>query len=890
MEAMQIDGMQERYAFHEIESRWQRIWDERGTFHAPDADPRPKLYVLQMFPYPSGDLHAGHVRNYVLGDAVARYFRMRGYNVMHPMGFDSFGLPAEQAAIDRNIQPRNWIASCVSNSRRQFKRYGFSFDWQREVVTSEPDYYRWTQWLFAKFFDWGLVYRKEVEVNWCEEHGVLANDEVKEGGCWRCDRPVRKKKLAQWLMRTTDYAESLLSGLDQLPGWNEAVRTMQRNWIGRSEGTNIDFAVPALASSAGVSARDSAEMAGTEARPTEVTPVLTVFTTRVDTIFGCTFMAIAPDHPLAAAIAQAGGMAEALARFKDECAREAVEYGVAEEKPKKGLRLGVDCVNPFNNEAIPIFATNYVVSDFGTGAVMAVPAHDARDHAFALEYGLPIRDVIIQFETHAIEVDTPEGRSAAAKQALESHRIEGCFTEKGICINSGEFDGLDFAAAKAAMDAWLSQRGLGGATVQYRLRDWNMSRQRFWGAPLPMVHCDKPEAQGGCGWQRVPDMELPVRLPDLADYSDIKVSPLANDHAWQRAHCPKCGGRATRETDTMTTFMDSAWYFLRYCDPQNEHAIFDPVLVQAWLPVDYYVGGKEHAVGHLLYSRFITQVLARHGLIDLTRAGYGDERALHDEPFRRLFNQGIVHKDGAKMSKSKGNVVSADELAETYGADTARLFSFFGGPYDMDLEWSKAGVEGCHRFLKRVWRLAFSVSQAQHARGEEYGQHDTQAQQAVRARHRAVAGVSADLQAWRFNTAIAKLMEYLNELEELWRKDDGIDDGRAFHSAMQTMAQLLCPFAPHIAEELWERLGGYGLCCDSEWPEHDPAALLEDSVEYPVQVNGKLRGKISVPSAADADAVLAFAKADPAVAKWLEGKALVKEIVVPGRMVTFVVR
>jgi leucyl-tRNA synthetase len=446
------------------------------------------------------------------------------------------------------------------------------------------------------------------------------------------------------------------------------------------------------------------------------------------------------------------------------------------------------------------------------------------------------------------------------------------------------------------MDAWLEQRDLGGATVQYRLRDWNMSRQRFWGTPIPMVHCAacaKQETQRGAmaGWHAVPERELPVCLPELADYSDLTASPLANDHAWQRAKCPQCGGPARRETDTMTTFMDSAWYFLRFCDPQDEHAIFDPALVQTWMPVDYYVGGREHAVGHLLYSRFVTHVLCRAGLLKLTRPAHED--ALPEaagEPFRRLYNQGIVYKDGAKMSKSKGNVVSADDLAEQYGADTARLFSFFGGPYDVDIEWTVSGVEGCHRFLRRVWRLAYRVAQAQHGRGEQFGQHDKTVQAVVRARHRAVAGVSADIHAWRFNTAIAKLMEYLNELEELWQQDDGIDDGGAFRAALQVMAQLLCPFAPHIAEELWQGLGGGGLCGDSRWPEHDPALLVEAMTEYPVQVNGKLRGHVRLPREAGAEAVLAAAKTDPAIVKWLAGKELLKEIVIPRRMVTFVVK
>ncbi len=877
----------ERYDFQAIEARWQQAWEERGTFCAPDDDPREKLYVLQMFPYPSGHLHAGHIRNYVLGDAQARYWRMKGYNVLHPMGFDSFGLPAEQAAIDRGIQPRDWIATCVASARRQFNRYGFSFDWSREVVTSEPEYYRWTQWLFLKFHEAGLVYRKDIEVNWCETHGVLANDEVKEGGCWRCGAPVAKKKMAQWCMHTTKYAQRLLDGLDKLPGWTDAVRTMQRNWLGRSEGTNIVFKVPALEGL--VAQPPPAVNAGEAPAP----PALTVFTTRVDTIFGVTFMAIAPDHPLAAAIAQAGGTGEKLAQFAAECARENVKFTVAEEKPKRGIYLGVDCVNPFNGEAVQVWATNYVVSDFGTGAVMAVPAHDTRDHAFALEYGLPIKQVIIPVNDpvgakSCFAQGDATGTSERAKHGFAptegvSDTAAEAYTEKGVCINSGEFDGMDFATAKAAMDAWLTQRRCGGPAVEWRLRDWNMSRQRFWGAPLPMVRCEK------CGWQRVPYDELPVELPAHADYSDIRVSPLANDAHWQRTTCPACGGEARRETDTMTTFMCSAWYYLRFTDPGNSRAPFDRAKVEAWLPVDYYVGGKEHAVGHLLYSRFVTEVLHDLGLLDLAKRDHSEPAGavLRDEPFRRLFNQGIVYKDGAKMSKSKGNVVSADELADSYGADTARLFAFFGGPADQDLEWSASGVEGCFRFLKRVWRLACDINQVPALFDEPC---TALCNDVMRTTHIAVAGVTADIEHWRFNTAIAKQMEFLNSLERFWSEAAGRDSAGVFHFAVTTMAQLLCPFAPHLAEELWAAYGQDGLCAESDWPLYDEDMLVEAEIEIPVQVNGKLRGRISIDKDAAAVDVLKLAKAEEQVARWLAGKQLVKEIYVPGKLVTLVVK
>ena len=851
-QANRPSAMPEQYQFDQIESYWQRIWDERDTFVASDDDPRPKLYVLQMFPYPSGDLHAGHIRNYVIGDAVARYWRMRGYNVMHPMGFDSFGLPAEQAAIDRGVQPSAWIERCVTNSRRQFKRYGFTFDWSREVVTSDPAYYKWTQWLFLKFYEMGLIYRKQIEVNWCPEHGVLANDEVKEGACWRCDAAVVRKKMEQWCMHTTQYARRLLDGLERIPGWTDAVRTMQRNWIGESTGTHITFDVPAIAGKV----------------PEGLAPELTVFTTRVDTIFGCTFMAIAPDHPLAEHLAAIGGTAAELEKFAAECAREAVEYGVAEaeDKPKRGLRLGVECINPFNGEAIPVFATNYVVSDFGTGAVMAVPAHDTRDHAFAKEYDLVIRQVIAPAQES-------NARNEGGRPSVAAPIDAEAYVDKGVCINSAPYDGMDFDSAKAAMDKWLAEQGKGGAAVQYRLRDWNMGRQRYWGAPIPMVMCDT------CGWQPVPKDQLPVRLPEEADYSNIRVSPLANDEKWQRATCPCCGDMATRDTDTMTTFMCSAWYFLRFCDPENDQSPFDAAKVELWLPVDYYIGGKEHAVGHLLYSRFITQALYDAGMLKLSKRDHKHELPdLVDEPFRRLFNQGMVYRNGAKMSKSKGNVVSADDLAEKYGADTARLFAFFGGPADQDLEWTTSGVEGCHRFLKRIWRLAYAVEQGKSS-VEICGDA---CRAAVRARHRAVSGVSEDIANWRFNTAIAKMMEYLNDLEALWQQADNTDESQSFRNAILTLAQLIGPFAPHISEELWKQMGGMGLCCESDWPIHDPEILVEATVELPVQINGKVRGRITVPTEASEADVFAAAEADERVAQWLAGKRLIKKIYVAG--------
>jgi leucyl-tRNA synthetase len=829
-----------RYNHIEIERKWQEAWESSRTFEARDSDPRPKLYVLQMFPYPSGNLHAGHIRNYVIGDAVARFWRMQGMNVMHPMGFDSFGLPAEQAAIDRGIQPADWIEECIATARWQFKRYGFSFDWSREVNTSAPEYYRWTQWLFTTLYREGLVYRKEIEVNWCEEHGVLANDEVKDGTCWRCEREVSQQKMAQWIMRTTDYAQSLLDGLEQLPGWTSSVYKLQQNWIGRSEGTNADFAVPVIEGLC----------------PEDLEPKLTIYTTRIDTVFGATFMAIAPDHPLAASMAEAGGTAEQLAAFAEECNTENARFKVAEEKPKRGIALGINCINPFNGAEIPIWATNYVVSDFGTGAVMAVPAHDVRDHAFALEYGLPIREVV------AGDGELP-------------------FTGKGLLVNSGEYDNMDFETAKAAMDAWLTQQGAGGHSVQYKLRDWNMGRQRFWGAPIPMINCAM------CGWQPVAEADLPVRLPARADYSNILVSPLANDEDWKHTTCPKCNGPAERDTDTMTTFMCSAWYFLRFCDPHNDNAIFDRSKVEAWLPVDYYIGGQEHAVGHLLYSRFITQALSRLGYLKLSRPDpVGGLPKLSDEPFRRLFNQGMVYKDGRKMSKSKGNVVSSDELADEFGADTARIFSLFGGPAHQDLEWTTAGVEGGLRFLRRINRLGLAVGSAKN----EPDSLPEAAEAAVRARHRAVAGVTEDLREWRFNTAIAKQMEYLNELEKLWQQSEGCDYSGSFHAALTTFAQLLSPFAPHLAEELWEMLGAPGLVAESKWPIHDPSMLFESVLEIPVQVNGKLRGRISVPARADEASCLAAARANEDVARWLEGKTVIKEIFVPGRMITLVVK
>jgi len=847
--------IREVYDFTLIERKWQAEWENARAFAAHDfTEGKEPYYLLEMFPYPSGYMHMGHMRNYTLGDVMARLNWKKGRSVLHPIGFDSFGLPAEQAAIDRGVDPREWNEECIENIIRQMKMMGFSYDWDRIVVTSRPDYYKWTQWLFIKFHEMGLVYRKEMPVNWCEEHGVLANDEAQEGKCWRCGRIVTQRKLEQWYIKTTAYADELLDGLNELENWPERVLTMQKNWIGKSEGTRVSFDLPAIGEK------------------------IDVFTTRIDTLYGVTFLVFAPEHPFVARIMEIVDdekRAEIMA-FIAETAKVDVIERTAEGREKKGLSLGVDCVHPLTGESVKLFIADYVLMDYGTGAVMAVPAHDSRDYLFAKKYNLPIKWVIRPVEGEWTEDDA--------------------FTGYGIMMNSDKYDGLSSEDGIDELSRDLESAGLGGFETQYRLKDWTASRQRYWGCPIPMVYCEK------CG--HVPEKleNLPVLLPPPEKVNMEKRdrgSPLAYVDEFVECVCPKCGARARRETDTMTTFLDSAWYFLRYCDPKNEAEIAGRDVVNHWMPVDCYIGGIEHAVGHLMYARFITRVLNKAGVLDFA------------EPFDVLFTQGMIYKDGAKMSKSLGNTVSPDDMVEDYGADTARLFSLFAGPPERDLEWQDEGVQGCHRFLKRLWRMFAEFWNARERIKELSASISHTEPELVaeirRMEHTTIKGVTEDIGRMQFNTAIAKMMELVNFLAPILANEiapaavktvsgDTSDAGEikpviaAFESALKTLSGLLSPFTPHIAEEIWEALGGVGFVMHAPWPAHDESLIATDTIEIGVVINGKPRARAIVPADADEASVKEIVFADETIAKWIEGKEIKKFIYVPGRIANIVAK
>ena len=846
----------EIYDFAVIEKKWQAEWERLGAFRAPDAGgggEKPPYYVLEMFPYPSGYMHMGHMRNYTLGDVMARLKWKQGYSVLHPMGFDSFGLPAEQAAIDRGVDPREWNEGCIQNIIRQMRMMGFAYDWDRAVVTSRPDYFKWTQWLFVKFWEMGLVYRKEMAVNWCEEHGVLANDEAPGGKCWRCDRVVTQRKLEQWFIKTTAYADELLEGLDGLTEWPERVVTMQRNWIGKSTGTRVSFGLPAIGER------------------------IEVFTTRIDTLFGVTFVVLSPEHPFVARIMECVDFEKRaeIEKFVAEVAKVDVIERTAEGREKRGLDLGVTCEHPMTGAEIPVFIADYVLMDYGTGAVMAVPGHDTRDYEFARKYGLPAYEVI----------EPPPGGWDG----------EGAFTGYGTMKASGKYDGMTSAEGIDAISRDLAEKGIGGFETQYRLKDWTASRQRYWGCPIPMIHCEK------CGWRAVPQADLPVHLPEpeLVDMEKRdKGSPLEYVESFVNCACPDCGGAARRETDTMTTFMDSAWYFFRFCDPHNSGAIFDRDNVEGWMPVDIYIGGIEHAVGHLMYARFVSRVLENAGMISF------------EEPFKKLFTQGMIYKDGAKMSKSLGNTVSPDEMVEDYGADTARLFSLFAGPPERDLEWQDEGVQGCHRFLRRLWRMfaEFTQVRTKMKNTPVAGKPDTREliAELKRKEHATIKGVTEDIERMQFNTAIAKMMELINHMSpvlsgELSPRAEKIAAGDlssttgakelqiAFYGALESLVGLLSPFTPHIAEEMWSEMGHGGLVMHAPWPSYDESFIATETIEIGVVINGKPRAQVCVPTGADEPAVRDIVLSDASVLKWTEGKEVKKFIYVKGRIVNLVV-
>ena len=825
-----------QYDAQAIEKKWQQAWAASGVDNASDdaGDTRPTYYCLAMFPYPSGNLHMGHVRNYCLGDAVARYKRMRGFNVLHPMGWDAFGLPAENAAIKHGRPPAEWTWANIDQMRGQLKRLGLSYDWNREIATCRPDYYRWEQWLFTRLMEKGLAYRAEAEVNWCDPcHTVLANEQVVEGSCWRCDTPVVRKSLSQWFIRITAYADELLADLDKLVrsdggGWPEKVVGMQRNWIGRSTGAEVRFAI------------EGSDASGEQA--------LDIYTTRPDTLMGVTYMAVAAGHPLAK---KAAANNPELAKFLEECSHISTKEADVALMEKRGMPLGISAIHPLTGETVPVWVANFVLMGYGTGAVMSVPAHDERDHGFAKKYGLPIRQVIAP-KTGEIDV-----QSAA-------------FTEAGVLVDSGEFSGLDSEAAKAAITARLAALGVGRERVQFRLRDWLVSRQRYWGAPIPAIHCQS------CGIVAVPDDQLPVILPEELQPTG-GASPLTTCDAFRHTPCPKCGQPAERELDTFDTFMESSWYMNRYTSSNNAEAMVDAAAMRRWAPVDQYIGGVEHAVLHLLYARFYHKLMRDAGLFD------GE---VGSEPFTNLLTQGMVLKDGAKMSKSKGNTVDPGAIIEQYGCDTARLFTLFAAPPEKDLEWHEAGVEGANRFLFRVWRLIDRL-EALSPSGEV---EDAAAMKRLRREiHLTVNKVTHAFESgFAFNVAIAALMELTNALYAFEAKSAA--GAHLLREGLTLLARMLTPFVPHFASECAERLALAGTAVVAEWPEADAAALVQDEVTLVVQVNGKKRGEILVAPTADEATAIAAAKEVPDIARWLDDAELVKSVLVPGRLLNLVVK
>jgi leucyl-tRNA synthetase len=825
-----------RYDPAEIEARWQARWAAHPELYAaePATSRKPKYYVLEMLPYPSGQLHMGHVRNYAIGDALARYMWMQGYNVLHPMGWDAFGLPAENAALKNNTPPREWTEKNIAAMRVQMDRLGLSYDWATEVTTCLPDYYRWNQWFFLRMYERGLAYRKNSKVNWCPEcQTVLANEQVIDGYCWRHeDTLVEQRELEQWFLRTTEYAQELLDGLDKLDGWPERVRTMQRNWIGRSEGATVGFAI--------------------EGR----SDVVKVFTTRIDTIYGATSLQLAPEHPLICAFTeQDPELAKQVSALIDQqnLAREANDVGGIE---KHGAFTGHYAINPFTQERVPVWAANYVLLDYGTGAIMSVPAHDERDYDFATKYGLAIKQVIRE--------EAPAEMPAALPFV----------SEEGVLIDSGEWTGLSCAAAQQKMTAFAKSKGFGEATITFRLKDWGVSRQRYWGTPIPMLYCTND------GIVPVPDDQLPVLLPENVEITQEGGSPLAKLPEFVNTTCPKCGGPARRETDTMDTFVDSSWYFYRYTSAKDATAPFDTAAVAYWFPIDQYIGGVEHAILHLIYSRFWTKMMRDLGLIR------------NDEPAARLFTQGMVIKNGAKMSKSKGNVVSPDEMIARYGADAARMYALFAAPPDRDLDWQEDGVAGVSRFLSRVYRFVMRHAALARASSVSGGAASPVATALLRKLHQTIRKITQDFGGrWHFNTSIAAIMELVNELTAA---DAAIADGKippaTVASILESLILMLAPFAPHLAAELWEQIGCKDGILRQPWPKFDEALAREDEIEVPVQINGKLRALIRVPVDASREALEAAARVDEKVQTALAGKTVVKVIVVPGKLINFVVR
>ena len=822
--------MQERYNFSEIEKKWQKTWEETKAFKVTEDPDKEKYYVLEMFPYPSGKLHMGHVRNYSIGDVVARFRKMNGYNVLHPMGYDGFGLPAENAAIQHNVEPAEWTWNNIAEMNRQLRELGLSYDWDREVTTAHPKYYKWMQWIFIQFYKKGLAYKKESSVNWCPScQTVLANEQVVDGCCERCGTPVGKKNLSQWYFKITDYAERLLNNLDKLEGWPSKVKIMQRNWIGKSHGAEVDFKVQ------------------------DYDETLTVFTTRVDTIYGTTFMVLAPEYPSVLDMVKGTEYEAPVKEYIDRCAHMNEIERTSTTNEKTGVFIGKYAINPFTQKPMPIYIADYVLMGYGTGAVMGVPAHDQRDFDFATKFGIEIIPVI---DPQDPDVDVNNLKEACAAE--------------GIVINSGEFNGMNNKDAIEKIAQVAAERGIGRKTINYRLRDWLISRQRYWGTPIPMIHCDS------CGWVPEKEENLPVLLPTDVEFTGKGESPIVTSKTFVDTVCPICGRPAKREVDTMDTFLDSSWYFLRYCDARNDEEVFSKEKADYWMNVDQYIGGVEHAIMHLMYARFFQMALYDLGLVK------------DEEPFQNLLTQGMVIKDGAKMSKSLGNVVSPAEIINKYGADTARLFILFAAPPDRELDWSDKGVEGCYRFLNRIWRLVYEFQNKYRNVPGSYEIKNDADKKLAYVLNYTIKKVTDDVRdRFNFNTAISAVMELVNEM---YKYKEGEVNEELYSTVIQTILVLMAPFVPHITEELWQDLGYEGSVHQQSWPGYDESALVKDEVEIVVQINGKNKEKINIAGDATREDMLKLAEENEIIKGLTEGKNVVKVIAVPGRLINLVVK
>ena len=822
--------MLDRYNFSEIEAKWQKKWEDENVFKVVEDKDKEKYYVLEMFPYPSGKLHMGHVRNYSIGDVLARFKKMKGYNVLHPMGWDSFGLPAENAAIKNNVEPSVWTWNNIDEMRKQLKELGLSYDWEREVATCHPDYYKWMQWIFIQFYNKGLAYKKENPVNWCPScQTVLANEQVVDGKCERCGTLVGKKELSQWYFKITDYAERLLDNLDKLPGWPNKVKLMQKNWIGKSIGAEVTF-----------------EIEGYDKG-------LDIFTTRADTLYGVTYMVLAPEHPYLRDLVAGSEYEAEVDKYLDEVQHLSDIERTSTTKEKTGVFIGRYCINPLNGKKVPVFISDYVLMDYGTGAIMAVPAHDQRDFEFAKAFDLEIIPVV--------DPEDPE---------VDLYNLKEAFAAEGRMINSGKFDGMNNKEAIEKVIEYLEEEGIGRKTVNYKLRDWLISRQRYWGTPIPMIYCED------CGWVPEKEENLPVMLPTDVEFTGKGESPLATSRTFVDTVCPVCGKPAKRELDTMDTFLDSSWYFLRYCDAQNKDEAFSKEKTDYWMNVDQYIGGVEHAILHLMYARFFQMALYDLGLVS------------DEEPFKNLLTQGMVIKDGAKMSKSLGNVVSPKEIIEKYGADTARLFILFAAPPERELDWSDKGVEGSYRFINRVYRMVYEFSQKYSDAPDDY-EIKTEADKSMAYwMNYAIKKVSDDIgERFNFNTAISTIMEMVNEM---YRYKEGEVNTGLYAAAIRNLIIMLAPFVPHVTEEMWEHLGYGGSVHDQSWPEYDESALVKDSVEIVVQINGKIKEKINIAGDLSREEMEKTAMENDKVKGLIDGKNVVKVIAVPGKLINIVVK